>query len=164
MNGIINEAIQTGKSIDVLLYDYRQCFDSLWLEECINDLFDAGIQDDKLALIYEANKVNKVAVKTPFGLTERETVNKIVLQGEVLGPLQCSVLVDTIGKECLTEDKLLYNYKGVKVPALAMVDDLACVTKSGVDSAEMNAFIKTKTNLKKLQFGSQKCHQLQIDN
>ena len=164
LNGIINEAIQTGKSIDVLLYDYRQCFDSLWLEECINHLFDAGIQDDKLALIYEANKVNKVAVKTPFGLTERETVNKIVLQGEVLGPLQCRVLVDTIGKECLTEDKLLYNYKGVKVPALAMVDDLACVTKSGVDSAEMNAFIKTKTNLKKLQFGSQKCHQLQIGN
>ena len=103
-------------------------------------------------------------MKTPFGLPERETVNKIVLQGEVLGPLQCSVLVDTIGKECLTEDKLLYNYKGVKVPALAMVDDLACVTKSGVDSAEMNAFIKTKTNLKKLQFGSQKCHQLQIGN
>ena len=44
LNGIINEAIQTGKSIDVLLYDYCQCFDSLWLEQCINDLFDAGIQ------------------------------------------------------------------------------------------------------------------------
>ena len=52
----------------------------------------------------------------------------------------------------------------MKVPALAMVDDLACVTKSGVDSAEMNAFIKTETNLKKLQFGPQKCHQLQIGN
>ena len=163
LNGIINEAIQTkGKSIDILIYDYRQCFDSLWLDECINDLFDAGIKDDELALIYEANRANKVAVKTPFGLTSRETVNKIVLQGEVFGPLQCSVTVDTFGKECLAENKLLYNYKNVKVPALAMVDDLACVTESGVDSVEMNAFINTKTNLKKLQFGPDKCHQLHI--
>ena len=97
LNGIINEAIQTkGKSIDILIYDYRQCFDSLWLDECINDLFDAGIKDDELALIYEANRVNKVAVKTPFGLTSRETVNKIVLQGEVFGPLQCSVALQLI--------------------------------------------------------------------
>ena len=139
-------------------------FDALWLDECINDLFDAGVKDDELALIYEANKVNKVAVKTPFGLTSRETVNKIVLQGEVFGPVQCSVTVDTFGKECLSENKLLYNYKDVKVPALAMVDDLACVTNTGVDSVEMNAFINTKTNLKKLQFGSDKCHQLHIGN
>ena len=40
----------------------------------------------------------------------------------------------------------------MKVPALAMVDDLASVTQSGVDSVEMKAFINTKTNIKKLQF------------
>ena len=67
------------------------------MDECINDLYDAGIDDDKLALIYEANKVNNVAVKTPFGLSKRETVEKIVLQGEVFGPLQCSIQVDTFG-------------------------------------------------------------------
>ena len=89
--------------------------------------------------------MNKVAVKTPFGLTSREIVNKIVLQWEVVGPLQCSVTVDTFGKKCLAENKLLYNYKNVKVHALSMVDDLACVTESGVDSVEMNAFINTKT-------------------
>ena len=105
LNGMINEAIQTRKSIDVLFYDYRQCFDTLWLEECINDLYDTGVVDDNLALIYEANKNNKVAVKTPFGLTERVDIKKIVLQGEVFGPLQCSVQVDKISKECLQEEK-----------------------------------------------------------
>ena len=39
------------------------------------------------------NKDNKVAVKTPFGLTDRVKVEKIVLQGETFGPLQCSVQV-----------------------------------------------------------------------
>ena len=75
--------------------DYKQCFDSLWLEECINDLFEAGITDEKLALIYKLISVNQVAVKTPFGLTESRRVEKIVLQGDVLGPLECSVTVDT---------------------------------------------------------------------
>ena len=77
---MINEAINTkGKAIDILIYDYRQCFDTLWLDECINDLYNAGIDDNNLALIYEANKDNKVSVKTPFGITDRKTINKIVL-------------------------------------------------------------------------------------
>ena len=70
----------------------------------MNDLFDAGITDDKLALIYKLNSTNQVAVKTPFGLTERRTVDRIVLQGEVFGPLECSVSIDTFGKECIEED------------------------------------------------------------
>ena len=88
----------------------------LWLEECINDLYDAGIQDAKLGLIYEANKKNQVAIKTPFGITPRVDINQIVLQGEVLGPLQCSVQVETISKECIEEEKFLYSYKQVNIP------------------------------------------------
>ena len=41
--------------IDIEVLDFKLCFDSLWLEECMNDLFEAGIDDDNLALIYEAN-------------------------------------------------------------------------------------------------------------
>ena len=83
----------------------------MWLDECINDLYEAGINDDTLALIYEANKKNQVAVKTPFGITDRVPVQKIVLQGEVFGPLQCSVQVDSFGKECMLEKKHIYFYK-----------------------------------------------------
>ena len=43
-----------------------------------------------------------------------------------------------------------------------MVDDIACVAKCGVDSVAANAFINAKTNVKKLQFGVDKCHQLHI--
>ena len=115
INGVINEAVNRGRPIDILMHDYRQCFDTLWLEECINDLYDAGIQDDKLALIYEVNKKNQVSIKTPFGITPRVNINQIVLQGEVLGPLQCSVKVETIPKECIEEKKFLYSYKQVEI-------------------------------------------------
>ena len=49
LNGIINEAIKKkDKTIDLVMVDYKQCFNSLWLEECINDLFGAGIMDENL--------------------------------------------------------------------------------------------------------------------
>ena len=165
LNGIINEALKKNIPLDIIIMDYKQCFDSLWLEECTNDLFDAGITDDNLALIYKMNSRNQVAVKTPFGITERKSVEKIVFQGEVFGPLQCSVTVDTFGKECMEEDKHLYKYRGVVgVPPLAMVDDVACPAICGLDSVEVTEFINSKTNSKKLQFGVEKCHQLHVGN
>ena len=164
LNGIINDVIKSkDKAVDIGILDYRQCFDSMWLEECINDLYDSGVQNPNLALIYEANKTNKVSVMTPSGLTDREAINKIVMQGEVLGPIECSVTVDRFGKECLAEQKFLYSYKGlVGVPPLAMVDDLACVSVCGVDTVLMNGFINAKTNAKKLQFGQDKCHRMHV--
>ena len=164
LNGIINEAVNSkGMAIEIEVLDYKQCFDSMWLEETINDLWESGIKDNNLSLIYKMNEEVKVAVKTPFGLTERTSVKKVVMQGETFGPLCCSVQVDTFGKECCEKKKLLYYYKGeVGVPPLAMVDDLVCVSTCGVNSVKMNAFINTKTNIKKLQFGLKKCHKMHV--
>ena len=131
--------------IDVEIVDYRQCFDSMWLSENLNDLFESGIQDDNLALINAANAKNYVAVQTPAGLTERVPIERIVMQGEVTGPGQCSNMVDTFGKECLKESKLLYTYKDeVGVPPLGMVDDVLTVSKCGVEAVDMNAFFNQK--------------------
>ena len=129
----------------------------------MNDLYNAGVTDDALALIFEANKKNQVAVKTPAGLTEREVVEEIVLQGEVFGPLQCSVQVDTFGKECLAQSKHLYSYRDcVGVPPLATIDDLLAVSECGIDTVKTNAYLNAKTSVKKLQFGGKKCHKLHI--
>ena len=85
------------------------------------------------------------------------------MQGEVLGPIECSVTVDTFGKECQARQKYLYQYKGlVGVPPLAMVDDLACISVCGLETVMMNGFINAKTSIKKLQFGEDKCHRMHI--
>ena len=60
--------------------DYSQCFDSLILEDCLNDLFDVGVTNDNLSLIYQMNKNNTVKVKTPFGMTEPVNIQNIVMQ------------------------------------------------------------------------------------
>ena len=47
VNGVINFARQEKLEIDINLYDIAKCFDSMWYEETMNDLWDTGIQDDK---------------------------------------------------------------------------------------------------------------------
>ena len=60
--------------------------------------------------------------------------------------LQCSVSVDTFGKECLEEGKHLYLYKGeVEIPILTMVDDALSISECGYKTNMMNAFINSKT-------------------
>ena len=42
INGIINEVINGKREpIDIEIVDYRQCFDSMWLSESINDLYES---------------------------------------------------------------------------------------------------------------------------
>ena len=73
-------------------------FDSECLFEGMNGLYEAGVDDDKFFLISEANRENLVAVQTPNGLSRREPINEIVMQGDVLAPLISSLQVDAIGK------------------------------------------------------------------
>ena len=68
LNGIINEVVnKKNVAIDIEILDYKQCFESMWLQETINDLWEAGIDDNNLALLYKMNEEVQVAIKTPFG-------------------------------------------------------------------------------------------------
>ena len=64
INGIIHDVMSSQKKQPVLLqiYDYRQMFDAIYLEEAISDICDAGCKDDNLPLLYEANKEITVKV------------------------------------------------------------------------------------------------------
>ena len=113
INGIIFEHARSSskKQITIMIYDCEQCFDSLWHEEVTNDLYEAGVTNDKLSLLYKINQNNNVAVKTCQGLSQRKQVDHIICQGEPWGPIECSVQVDGIGKESLAEDLEPYTYK-----------------------------------------------------
>ena len=111
INSVIN-----GKEdcVDIQVYDIEKAFDSLWLDECFNDLFDViPIQkrNDQISLLYSSNLNNMVAVNTPAGLTERVNMPSIIQQGGVWGSILCSNTIDTIGKKCDSEGKHLYTYK-----------------------------------------------------
>ena len=114
VNGIISDVLSSKKNIpiDIGIYDYRQCFDSLWLKECMNDLYTAGLDDDRFALLYNINSDVNISVKTPVGKTERQNIQNVITQGDVCGPIFCSKKVDTFGQEFLEKSKHTYLYRG----------------------------------------------------
>ena len=80
INGIVHETLSSKKNKPVTLqiYDYRQMFDSMDLEEAISDLYDSGMKDNTLALLYDANRNVKVKVKTATGFSVEKEFDKII--------------------------------------------------------------------------------------
>ena len=119
MNSVIN-----GKEepVDICPYDVEKCFDALWTHECINDIFEAGMTNDKLPILSKMNQNAKVAIKTAQGITKRTDIRNIIMQGTVWGSLFCTSTMDKLPKEAYENEELLYKYKGeVLVPPLEMV-------------------------------------------
>ena len=45
----------------------------------------------------------------------------------------------------------------IRIPPLAMIDDVLAVTKCGIDSIEVNSLINMKVEAKKLRLSDEKC-------
>ena len=62
--GIINSVMNNeSPPIDIQLYDLKQCFDAMWLEESMNDICETIPRDEwdkKIALVYKNNSNNQV--------------------------------------------------------------------------------------------------------
>ena len=54
------------------------------------------MKDDNLVLLHKANKDIHMDVNTPSGLTKRQTLKNVVLQGDTWGSILASVQVDLI--------------------------------------------------------------------
>ena len=126
LNAVMN-SIKKGKEdpVDIQVFDIEKCFDALWLQECINDIYEAGLQNDKLPLHFIENANAKVAIKTSLGVSKRFDIKNIVMQGSVWGSLFCTTTIDKVGQLAYENEDLLYMYKGlVAVPPISMVDDI----------------------------------------
>ena len=165
INGILNEALQDrNKNIDVQIVDIEKCFDKMSYKETANDIYEAGVKDDKFILMAKSNEKCMVAVKTPWGsLSKRVEMHELEMQGTVPAPLKCSVQLDTLGKECLETGEGLYKYKEcLNVPPLLMIDDAISVSECGPDSVKVNAIIQSKVDMKNLTLGHSKCFKMHV--
>ena len=129
INAILNEAVNgTEKlALDIQIYDVAKCFDKLDYVSTANDLYSAGVQNDKFVVIGNSNKTCEVAIKLPWGSNSKSiTFHEIEMQGTVLAPLKCSISIDKIGKFALEHmHGDLFKYKRcVAIPPLAMIDDI----------------------------------------
>ena len=166
LNGIIHENVKkhNKKPICLQFYDYKQMFDSVNLKYAISDLYDYGVQDNDLQLIYKANKEIFMSVKTPGGLTDRQKITNSVLQGDTWGPMLASLQVDKIGK-AVEESGIGYQYKDkLPIPMLGLVDDVVGVSEAGFRAQQLNVIFNVKTSELGLQYGIKKCKSMMIGN
>ena len=171
--GIINSVIKGDEEcIDIQIYDLEKAFDALWLTDCLNDIFDTlpdEKHNDELSLLYETNRNTLMAIRTAVGMTERVGIPDIVQQGGTWGSMLCSNSIDTIGKKCRDGRIHCYYYKKrTRILPFGFVDDLNGIARCGQESLDLNIFINTQIELKRLRFhvpditGKTKCHKLHI--
>ena len=69
LNAVINDHVNGKRKepIDLVFYDVRQCFDSLWVSKTLLDLHENGIKDDLLNLLFEATKEAEISIKNTCG-------------------------------------------------------------------------------------------------
>ena len=121
MWAVIDEGRRVNKPVYFFFADLVKCFDRLWLKDCLNDLYDCGMREREIGLIYQLNKEAYFRVDTPAGMTQEISVEEIVKQGTVYGPKLCCASTGKIN-EGLEETETIFPDLIVK--ALAYVDDL----------------------------------------
>merc|ERR1719319_1749043 len=164
LNAVLNSVTKGNeKACELGVYDLEKAFDSLWAQECINDLYDAGCTDDKLVLMHLENQNAQVAMKTSAGITEWESIRNTIMQGTVTGGLSCTTTTDKLAKYCYENKHLLYKYKGeVEVPPLLMIDDILSISKCGTAAVAMNATVNMFIETKKLKLKRSKCAAIHV--
>ena len=107
-NSVLNGA---SRPIQVEVMDVIKCYDKLWLEASINALYEAGLKNYQLNLLYLENKTAQIAVKINNNVSKRIPVKHVVMQGSVWGGLKCTTQLDTLNKLMKSMDELTYKYR-----------------------------------------------------
>ena len=158
LRGCIDHSKYMNKCLYITSYDFRQAFDSLWMQDCILVLKKLGVQNYILQLIYELNKKAIVQVKTPYGLTEPLEITNAVKQGGVLGSSLCSA---STGEYCHVNKGITIG--DLQIATLAYVDDIFDVNDNVDDTtvAHRNAEIFAKR--KKQTHAPEKCNVMLVN-
>ena len=160
IHAIVNDSRHKKKRVDILFTDIKQCFDSIWLDEATNDLYDSGVTSRNLNLLYEGNSKTRMCVETNFWSSERVELNKVVMQGSVPGGLICSNQVSKVCNKLFQEGNVYMYRDQIPIPPLAMVDDvMAAVECNSTEALACNSKTDSFIQRKKLesQVGEGKC-------
>ena len=160
LRGQIDHSLYIGKPLFATLYDFEQCFDSLWLEDCLLSLRKLGIESEVLNIISNLNKSCDIVVKTPVGPTEEFTVKSIVQQGSVCGGILCTAATGEVDDEVEVGG---CQIGGLNIRALIFVDDIAATNTSTRHAYYSHDRIVWFSKKKRLTLNAKKCMLLCIN-
>ena len=138
----------------ITLYDYSQCFDSLWLSDSLLSLLKIGVDKEIVRIIKKLNETCNIVVKTPVGMTNEFQMNNIVQQGSISGAPLCvastaEIADEDLGKGCQIGLAIL--------KALAFVDDIATLNCNHTDTYRSHKSVTWFSARKRLLLNALKC-------
>ena len=117
------------KSTYLICIDMEKCFDKLWLESGVIELWKSGMNVVDANTLLNMNRKADVIVDSPVGKTNMFTVNNVVKQGTIYGPAICSKEMECVNTSC--HKTVSYYGPHIEIESLAYVDDLiAAITKA----------------------------------
>jgi hypothetical protein len=156
----INHAKYLDSPLYLNFYDFRQCFDKLWLEDSIISLYKLGLQDELLALIYKTNFKARISVKTPIGRSDYFTKTSIVKQGSVTASSLCS---SSTGEFCDVNKVGGIPIGKAVISTLAYVDDVVTANNNVADAKKSNRNMCFFSDKKKSPLNEDKCFILPVN-
>ena len=90
------------------MYDVEKCLYALWAQECINTLYERGLNNNKLVLLFEETDYARIAIKTAMEITERISIENVIMQGTVFGSIICTSVMDKLAKVFYQDKSLMY--------------------------------------------------------
>ena len=154
IRAVVDHAKYTGKSLYITVYDYTQCFDSLWLEDSLISLWKLGVSRQLLSIVKKMNETVKMVVNTPHGRTNERSLRCIVKQGSVLGSNLCSSSTGELADERTTG----VNIGLVNIPCVIYVDDTTNFNDSANDTLISHNDTLVFKRKKRLSLSFEKCH------
>ena len=156
----ITRAVYLKCSLFLNFYDFRQCFDKLWLEDSVISLYKLGLQNEFLSLIYKTNLEANIVVKTPFGNSASFTKTSIVKQGSVTACCLCSA---TTGEFCDENTEGGMSIGDVIIRNLAYVDDVMLANSNVTDANSSHNKFCFFADKKKQPLNEDKCFLLPVN-
>ena len=160
LRSAINHSLYLNKPLYLTLYDFRQCFDKIWLEDSLLSLWKVGVRDEMLKLISIMNERSVAVVKTAGGDTDSFELGPNAKQGTVLGPLLSSA---SIAECCGEQNKGGAMIGTIPLRILAFVDDLLGLNHRIVDVHSSHNVVTRFSKKKRIPLNEEICLVLPIN-
>ena len=105
-----------------------KCFDKLWLDDGIKDLWKIGMEPTNCMALKKLNALAEATVETPIGQTDTISLRNTVRQGTVNGPQICAASMDSVNG--IGYDAITHYGSNLQIKILAYVDDLGSAGSS----------------------------------
>ena len=160
LSAISNSVINCESSpVQVQVSDVQTCFDKMWLQSCTNALYDSGLKNDMLSLLYSENRNIQFAAKVNNKLTSRRNAQDLEMQGSVWSSLKCTTMMDKLNQIVMSNEHLQYYYKedkSIPIGIRGMVDDTIGVSKCGNTAVQLNSVINSFIETQRLTLSKEK--------